>query len=200
MNADQSIADNVGGLLSQGAHSPLFFLNFFYLKYLFIFVLIFSFLFMMLGKSNNSIKMTRNSRRNYMLLWNDDKHEKMKGLLKKSTNIQNFEKYKPSDIENITLLNTLINAYISKMYDELSCINNLNILSSNSSIKPGECKNENEQDVLTPVKLDKTDSCASILVKRNSANSCQPERNSSKRRDIDSMSASNEVEQGSHID
>ena len=46
--------------------------------------------------------------------------ENSRNCQKNSVNIKNFNKYKPSDVENITLLNTLINAYISKVYDDIS--------------------------------------------------------------------------------
>lgn len=196
MTAEQSIVQNVGDILTKQSHSPLS-LNFVYLKYLFIFVLIFSFLFMMLGKSNKPHRLSSSSRRNFKLLWNDDKHEKMKGLLKKSTNISNFEKYKPSDIENITLLNTLINAYISKIYDELSCLKGPNNLTSDILNKSGEQKDKIELDKLSS--LETPSYRSSILVKHISADSHQVECTSS-RTESDSNPASNEVEQGSHID
>mmetsp|Transcript_25183 Transcript_25183/g.24948 ORF Transcript_25183/g.24948 Transcript_25183/m.24948 type:complete len:118 (+) Transcript_25183:8-361(+) len=90
------------------------------LKYYFFAILIISFLVMSCGKSSTDRRMRLLSqRRKIVQVWTSEKRDKIKDLSKKSVDIKDFRQFKPSDIENITALNTLINSYISKMYEEI---------------------------------------------------------------------------------
>ena len=73
---------------------------------------------MKLGKSSNHIRKRRGSRR-MELKWNNETKKHFMNLKQKSVDIKDFSKYRSSDVENITLLNTLINGYISKLYNKL---------------------------------------------------------------------------------
>ena len=90
------------------------------LKYFFFGMLILSFLVMSFGRQTGTRRIRLiNRKRKFIQEWSREKGEKIKALSKKSVDIKDFTKYKPSDIENITALNTLINSYISKMYEEI---------------------------------------------------------------------------------
>jgi hypothetical protein len=198
--------DNVGDIVQEYSRIHFSFINFFYLKYFFIFVLVFSFLFMMLGKNSNKNRRRKSSRRNFTQIWNNEKKEKIKELTKKSVDIKDFKKYKPSDVENITLLNTLINAYISKVYEEITSSgskgNRLNSqnLSSNSN-ESSRNQEQSDADKLSQKSLSKLNS--EINAENNPSNTTNSDINLQmihRRKDGESLSASNEVEQGSHID
>ena len=53
-------------------------------------------------------------------VWDDQMKCKYENLCKKTVDIRDFSKFKPSDIENITVLNTLINQYISRLCDNIT--------------------------------------------------------------------------------
>ena len=61
-------------------------------------------------KTNNKLGRKRK------LSWNEQTKNKFEILRNKTVQIKDFSKFKQSDIENITLLNTLINEYISKIF------------------------------------------------------------------------------------
>ena len=67
-------------------------------------------------------------RRRFLNSWNDETKKRILDLSKRTVDIKDFSKYKSSDIENITLLNTVINAWISKLYTDLS--NSMNMVHS----------------------------------------------------------------------
>ena len=46
--------------------------------------------------------------------------DKYQSLCKKSVDIRDFSRFKPSDVENITILNTLINQYISRLWEDIT--------------------------------------------------------------------------------
>ena len=46
--------------------------------------------------------------------------DKYQSLWKKSVDIRDFSRFKPSDVENITILNTLINQYISRLWEDIT--------------------------------------------------------------------------------
>ena len=75
--------------------------------------------------------------------WNDETKKKILDLSKRSVDIKDFSKYKSSDIENITLLNTLVNTWISKLYEDLA--NSMNRNSSTIETQlPTSAKNDQE--------------------------------------------------------
>lgn len=193
--------DNIGELVNVLESQSLKLLSFSNLKYIFVMILVFSFIFMTLSNKAGTVVRRKTSRRNVLQTWNDDKRQKFKELTKKSVDIKDFSNYKPSDIENITLLNTLINAYISKVYEDLigpstnnSPPSETNTLSNKNNAEEDkstlDCKNEPERDTLN-LSVETADQKMStqLLEPRNG-----------KRRSRDTMSASNEMEQGSHID
>lgn len=206
MMSEENLDDNVGDFVQEHSRIPFSFINFFYLKYFFIFILVFSFLFMMLGKNSNKNRRRKSSRRNFNQIWNNEKKEKIKELTKKSVDIKDFKRYKPSDVENITLLNTLINAYISKVYEEItgsgSKTNRLNTqnLSSNSN-DSNPIREQSDADKLSQNSPSKRNS--EFIAENNPSNTTNSDKNMQmihRRKDGESLSASNEVEQGSHID
>eukprot|EP00345_Euplotes_harpa_P006525 CAMPEP_0168330390 /NCGR_PEP_ID=MMETSP0213-20121227/7701_1 /TAXON_ID=151035 /ORGANISM="Euplotes harpa, Strain FSP1.4" /LENGTH=168 /DNA_ID=CAMNT_0008333949 /DNA_START=205 /DNA_END=708 /DNA_ORIENTATION=+ len=48
--------------------------------------------------------------------WDETMKNRYEALYKRSIEIKDFSKFKTSDIENITVLNTVLNAYISRLY------------------------------------------------------------------------------------
>ena len=105
------------------------------LKYFFFAMLILSFLVMSFSKGTNNRRIRLlNRRRKVVPVWDNEKRNKIKALSKKSVDIKDFKGYKPSDVENITALNTLINSYISKMYEEIKpCLTLNNPISSSKA-------------------------------------------------------------------
>ena len=70
-----------------------------------------------------NIKIAEKAHRNINKLknvWDDQMKCKYENLCKKTVDIRDFSKFKPSDIENITVLNTLINQYISRLCDNIT--------------------------------------------------------------------------------
>ena len=56
-------------------------------------------------------------RRKFIESWNEETKKKFVDLKNKTADVKDFSKFKQSDVENITVLNTLINAWITKLYD-----------------------------------------------------------------------------------
>eukprot|EP00344_Euplotes_crassus_P010539 CAMPEP_0196997998 /NCGR_PEP_ID=MMETSP1380-20130617/3487_1 /TAXON_ID=5936 /ORGANISM="Euplotes crassus, Strain CT5" /LENGTH=244 /DNA_ID=CAMNT_0042414417 /DNA_START=3 /DNA_END=737 /DNA_ORIENTATION=+ len=90
------------------------------LKYFFFMLLILSFLVMSFSKGTNNRNIRMSFRRRKIAQsWTNEKRDKIKALSKKTVDIKDFKSFKPSDVENITAINTLVNSYISKMYEEI---------------------------------------------------------------------------------
>lgn len=56
-------------------------------------------------------------RRKFTESWNEETKKKFVDLKKKTADVKDFSKFKQTDVENITIINTLINACITKLYD-----------------------------------------------------------------------------------
>lgn len=111
------------------------FFTFVNLKIFFVLVIVVSFIIMTIGK-NHSRMGFKGKARKIFVQWTDDKRRKFQELSKRSVDIKDFTKYKSSDVENITLLNTFINAYISKVYEEIKSNEAANTNSINKNEMP----------------------------------------------------------------
>jgi hypothetical protein len=94
--------------------SPLF--TFVNLKIIFVAMLILSFIVTTFGTCNKrSVRHSRRGGANF----DPEKIRMLKEIAKKGVNVKDFLKYSEMDVENITITNTLINAYYKYTYQLL---------------------------------------------------------------------------------
>jgi hypothetical protein len=200
--SDGNYEDNIGELVKAVEPHAFRLFSFVNLKIFFVVLLVCSFLFMMLGKNSHTSRRRRLIRRNFSQVWNDEKKQKFKELTKKSVDIKDFSKYRPSDIENITLLNTLINAYISKVYEEL-----VSRFPSLDDISP-KSTTDNTESVVTNAMDESKSSANDIKMTASEENQKAGDHtnivpgldDASLPETSEVPSASTELEQGSHVD
>lgn len=132
--------------------------------------------------------------------WNDDTKKKILDLSKKSADIKDFSKYKSSDIENITLLNTLVNACISKLYEDLAHSEVKKTITTETQ-KPSSSQNDQEpkSNEETKVEEGKAENTQNNQTNINEESKIQNNEDSTVK-SCETVNILNELEQGSEVD
>lgn len=89
------------------------------LKIFMVTILIVSFLITTFAKESARSR-DRHWHRTNVQSWSTDKLNKCKELIKKGMDIKNFDIISEGDLDNITLINTLINTYDNETYEVLT--------------------------------------------------------------------------------
>eukprot|EP00345_Euplotes_harpa_P004474 CAMPEP_0168331190 /NCGR_PEP_ID=MMETSP0213-20121227/8184_1 /TAXON_ID=151035 /ORGANISM="Euplotes harpa, Strain FSP1.4" /LENGTH=158 /DNA_ID=CAMNT_0008334915 /DNA_START=12 /DNA_END=488 /DNA_ORIENTATION=+ len=119
-----------------------------------VIVIIFAIRFMIRTKPTPDPR--RKIRRKYAKLFDNRKLIELKN---RSVDIKDFAPFKPSEVENITMLNTLINANISRIYNDVSNSELKTKAAESSEIESKACEQTSET-IIEPRDLtsDKCDS------------------------------------------